>query len=204
MSIRHALLGFLAQKPRHGYDLRVTFEALVGGEIWEVKPAQIYTTLERLEEAGLVARKSDLGEGDEPSRRIYDITATGREALREWFSAGVSIEHQRDEFFIKLMVGLTSGQAEPARLIQTQRAHIYRDLHDATTLRDSYNPRAEMAQILLVDKAIMHLEADLRWLDVIEMRLEDVKRQPMSEPEMRPRGRPRKGDKGSTYPPPGQ
>jgi hypothetical protein len=59
-----------------------------------------------------------------------------------------------------------------------------------------------MAQILLLDKAIMHLEADLRWLDMIERRLDDIKGQPLPEPEIRRRGRPRKGDKGSTYPPP--
>jgi hypothetical protein len=59
-----------------------------------------------------------------------------------------------------------------------------------------------MAQILLLDKAIMHLEADLRWLDMIEVRLEAIKEQPLPVPEIRRRGRPRKGEKGSTYSPP--
>jgi hypothetical protein len=59
-----------------------------------------------------------------------------------------------------------------------------------------------MAQILLLDKAIMHLEADLRWLDMIEMRLEAIQEQPLHEPEILRRGRPRKGDQGSTHPPP--
>ncbi|MFA5872707.1 MAG: hypothetical protein WC832_01960 [Anaerolineales bacterium] len=36
------------------------------------------------------------------------------------------------------------------------------------------------------------LEADLRWLDMAEMRLEEVKGQPLPEPEIRPRGRPKK------------
>jgi len=49
-----------------------------------------------------------------------------------------------------------------------------------------------MAQILLQDKSIMHLEADLRWLDITEQRLEEVKGQPLPEPELRRRGRPRK------------
>ena len=48
----------------------------------------------------------------------------------------------------------------------------------------------------------MHLEADLRWLDLIESRLEDIQRQPLPEPESRPRGRPPKGKTGSDYPPP--
>ncbi len=205
MSVRYAILGLLSQKPRHGYELRAAFEAVVGGDVnWEVKPAQIYTTLERLEEAGLVMRTSDLGEGDEPARRIYAVTAAGKQSLQEWFASGITPEHQRDEFFVKLMVSLVTGEADPARIIQNQRAHLYQELHAATALRESYDPRTEMAQILLLDKVTMHLEADLRWLDMTEMRLEEVKGQPFAEPEIRRRGRPPKGDKGSTYPPPAQ
>ena len=193
MSVRYAILGLLAQKPRHGYELRAAFEAVVGGDAnWEVKPAQIYTTLERLEEAGLVKCASDLGEGEEPSRRVYAVTWAGHAALAEWFSQGVTPDHQRDEFFVKLMTALVSGEGKLDRIIQTQRAHLFQDLHAATSQRDSYNPRTEMAQILLLDKAVMHLEADLRWLDIAEMRLEEVKGQPLPEPEMRRRGRPRK------------
>ncbi len=192
MSVRFAILGLLAQKPRHGYELRAAFEAVVGGDAnWEVKPAQIYTTLERLEETGLVSRLSDLGEGEEPSRRIYTITASGQAALDEWFSTGVSPGHQRDEFFVKLMIGLSSGAADPARLIQTQRAHLFQALHNITSLRDGYDKKHALAQILLLDKAIMHLEADLRWLDITEMRLEEVRDQPLPEPEIRRRGRPK-------------
>jgi DNA-binding PadR family transcriptional regulator len=193
MSVRFGILGLLAQKPRHGYELRAAFEAVVGGDAnWEVKPAQIYTTLERLEEAGLVERSSDLGEGDEPSRRVYAVTRSGHEALAEWFANGVTPEHQRDEFFVKLMISLTSGEANPRKVIQTQRSHLYQELHSVTTLRESYDKKSAIAQILLLDKAIMHLEADLRWLDMVELRLDEVKRQPMPEPEMRPRGRPKK------------
>jgi DNA-binding PadR family transcriptional regulator len=193
MSVRFAILGLLAQKPRHGYELRAAFEAVVGGDAnWDVKPAQIYTTLERLEEAGFVERSSDLGEGDEPSRRIYAITKSGHSALSEWFIQGVTPDHQRDEFFVKLMIALVSGEGKLDRIIQTQRAHLFQDLHAATSLRDSYDPLTEIAQILLLDKAVMHLEADLRWLDMAELRLEEVKGQPLPEPEMRPRGRPHK------------
>jgi len=192
MSVRHAILGLLAQHPRHGYELRAAFSAVVGGdENWDVKPAQIYTTLNRLEEAGLVRQQSIEQDGG-PEKRIYAVTDLGLAALSEWFDGGIPPEHQRDEFFVKLMTGLVSGAADPARIIQIQRSLLYKELHAATTLRESYNPRAEIAQILLIDKSIMHLEADLRWLDITETRLEEVKRQPLPAPEIRPRGRPKK------------
>src|SRR5512136_1136213 len=118
MPVRHAVLGLLAQRPRHGYELRAAFEAVVGGEEnWDVKPAQIYTTLARLEKSGLVAEDS-VGQDAGPEKRIYAITPSGRTMLREWFACGIEMEHQRDEFFIKLMIGLVSGVANPYKLIQ--------------------------------------------------------------------------------------
>ncbi len=192
MSVRHAVLGLLAQRPRHGYELRAAFEAFVGGrENWEVNPAQIYATLTRLEESGLV-REHGMAQASGPEKRIYSITRQGKDALREWFSTAIEREHQRDEFFIKLMLCLATGQADPYKLIQTQRAKLYQDLHNITVQRTRANPQAELARILLYDKAIMYLEADLRWMDLVQARLDEIMRQPMPEPDLKPRGRPRK------------
>lgn len=192
MTVRNALLGLLEQKPRHGYELHDAFEAVVGGEqIWDVKPAQIYTTLNRLEKGGLVAQQAAEQDGG-PEKRIYAVTDAGRQALQEWFYTPVSSGHQRDEFFLKLMMSLATGEANPRQVIYVQRASLYRDLHDLTVQRGEADPRHALAFILLLDQAIMHLEADLRWLEMVEARLDEVRRQPLPEPESRPRGRPPK------------
>lgn len=192
MSVRHAVLALLTQHPSHGYELRAAFEALMGGEEnWDVKPAQIYSTLTRLEKSGLVSEESVEQDGG-PEKRIYAITDEGHKVLLEWFSEGVAPEHQRDEFFLKLMVSLVSGAADPSQLIQVQRGHLYLGLHSLVSQRSRADPRRELAKILLLDKAAAHLEADLRWLDITESRLEEIKRQPLPEPEVKPRGRPKK------------
>jgi DNA-binding PadR family transcriptional regulator len=55
MSVRFALLGLLAQRPCHGYELHSTLLSIVGGqENWDLKPVHIYTTLSHLENNGLV------------------------------------------------------------------------------------------------------------------------------------------------------
>ncbi|OGO12369.1 MAG: PadR family transcriptional regulator [Chloroflexi bacterium RBG_13_68_17] len=192
MSVRNALLGLLTQQPRHGYELHDAFEAVVGGEAnWDIKPAQVYTTLGRLEASGLVEVEG-VQKHAGPEKRIYAVTPAGRAAFRSWLASPVRAEHQRDEFFLKLMLTLATGEAEPKKVIYAQRAGLYQELHDLTEQRDRANPRRELAQILLLDQAIMHLEADLRWLEMIEARLYEVARQPMPEPEARPRGRPPK------------
>lgn len=192
MSVRNAILGLLAEQPRHGYELRAAFEALVGGaEIWRVNPAQIYTTLTRLEEGGLIAEEGVMQDGG-PEKRIYSLTSKGRDELSRWLDTAVDDERLRDEFYVKLMIGLTIDKVDPNRVIQAQRRRLYQDLHNLTALRNGCDPRSALAQIFLLDKSIMHLEADLRWLELIEARLDDIRRQPSPKPPTRPRGRPKK------------
>jgi DNA-binding PadR family transcriptional regulator len=192
MSVRNAILGLLSQAPRHGYMLRTAFESLVGGkDIWDVKPAQIYTTLSRLEEAGLV-RVEDVNQDAGPEKRVYAITAEGRAELARWFAEGVAEDRQRDEFFVKLMMSLEAEGVDPSRVIQAQRGMLYQELHDLTERRNAADPRTELATIILLDKTLMHVEADLRWLDMVEARLGDMGRQKAPLPAPRPRGRPRK------------
>ena len=192
MSVRNALLGLLKQRPRHGYELHAAFEAVVGGrQNWDVKPAQIYTTLTRLKDGGLVIEDSTEQSGG-PEKRIYAITPAGSDELEAWFALPVRAEHQRDEFFLKLMLSLATGEADPLRIIYTQRTSLYQDLHRLTAQRRSINPATELAHLLLLEQATMHVEADIRWLDMIEARLDDIRRQPLPQPEARPRGRPPK------------
>jgi hypothetical protein len=54
------------------------------------------------------------------------------------------------------------------------------------------DPKQYLARILLLDSAVMHTEAELRWLDMVEARLDDIRQQPPPIPPPRPRGRPRK------------
>jgi DNA-binding PadR family transcriptional regulator len=169
--------------------LRTAFESLVGGEeIWDVKPAQIYTTLARLEESGLV-RREGIDRGGGPEKHIFAITPAGEKELAEWFVSGVEESRQRDEFFVKLMLSL---RGNPAKVIQAQRGTLYQDLHDLTARRGRCDPMTDLAKILLLDKTLMHVEADLRWLDMVEARIGEMERQKKSPPEARPRGRPRK------------
>lgn len=190
MSIRHALLGLLQQGPRHGYDLAVALNALAG-DLWDIKPAQVYTTLERLSEQGLV-REQPLIQAGGPQRRPFELTDQGLQELRHWFSMPVQQAHQRDEFFLKLMLAITSNVGAPLTVLHTQRASLYRDLHELLSQRQDAANRGALAHQLQLDQAVMHVEADLRWLEVVELRLDEMSRQPLPTVTPKPRGRPRK------------
>ena len=191
MSVRHTLLGLLARQPQYGYELRAAFTALAGGrENWDVTPAQVYTTLNRMLESDLVSATDAPPTAAE--KRVFSITSAGRDELERWLRADIRPAHQQDTFYLKLMLSRDLDFVDTGELIRIQRAGLYRDLHRATTRRSKLDPRSDLARIFLLDKAIMHLEADLRWLDMIEARLEEVYRQPAPEPDLRPRGRPQR------------
>ncbi|MBE0477416.1 MAG: helix-turn-helix transcriptional regulator [Coriobacteriia bacterium] len=191
MSVRNAMLALLAQRARHGYELRDAFEALVGGRaVWDLKSAQVYTTLARLEEAGLVVQSVTRRVGG-PDQRVYGITDAGREELDGWYSSGVHPMHHRDEVFLKIALALGDEEARPETVIREQRKTLYRDLHELTARRNGCQRPRELAQAMLLDKAIMHIEADLRWLEMAEARLREMARHAVPELPERRRGRPR-------------
>lgn len=194
MPVRHAILGLLNEKPRHGYDIRAAFEAMVGGSVvWDLKPAQVYTTLQRLERDGLVEPVETERIGG-PERVVFQLTSDGVAALDRWFSAGVHSDHVKDHFWVKLMVATRTAGVDPRSVIHTQRATLYKELHAITARLGELDRTAELSRITLLDKAVMHLEADLRWLDMVEGRLADIENQPVAQPLTPRRGRPPKAD----------
>jgi DNA-binding PadR family transcriptional regulator len=189
--VQRALLALLAPEPRHGYELHDLFEAALGGH-WEINTGQIYSSLERLERDGLVVEDSVERAGG-PDKRLWAMTADGQVELQTWFRAPVPRDYRlRDEFYLKLILAVVTEADRPQVMLQIQRRELFRELHELTTARNAADPRREIARILLLESAIMHTEAELRWLDLVEGRLEDIQRQPLPRPQPRPRGRPRK------------
>ena len=54
MSLRHALLGMLAERPASGYDLLKTFGSAMAN-VWPATHSQIYTELTKLADADLIS-----------------------------------------------------------------------------------------------------------------------------------------------------
>lgn len=74
-----AILGFLAERPMHAYELRQLVSDLIGHNR-PVSDGALYPALNRLREAGHVERQETPGEGA-PARQVLHLTATGRAEL---------------------------------------------------------------------------------------------------------------------------
>ena len=190
-AVQYAILALLAPYPRHGYDLRDAFEAALGGN-WPLNSGQIYSSLDRLCRDRLVS-EAGTERGGGPDKRLWALTDAGRAVVATWFVSAVPRDYRlRDELYLKLMLAVVTSAARPGPVLQVQRRQLLQELHDLTARRSALDPHRELAQILLLDSALVHTEAELRWLDGVEARLEDIRAQPLPVRGARASARPRR------------
>jgi DNA-binding PadR family transcriptional regulator len=165
--MKYLFLALLSQAPTHGYDLLQTYETLFAAVLPSLNAGQIYTTLSRLERDGLVQQHAVEQEG-KPDKRVYELTGDGRQALLAWFGEPLSSPRIKDHFYLKLISAQTSGMVDPRQLIESQRRQYLQSLHDLNNLALQPEISDDAQKLLLIQGAILHLKADLEWLDLCE------------------------------------
>ena len=117
-----AVLGLLAERPRHGYDIAAELrpDAEIG-QVWRVSRQIVYRALDRLAALGLIEpRRHEPGDAG-PRRTVYAPSRRGRAALRRWLTRPV--DHLRDvrgALLLKLVLARRLG-ADTAELVAAQR-----------------------------------------------------------------------------------
>jgi DNA-binding PadR family transcriptional regulator len=168
MSVPLTLLGLLEREPSHGYDLKRAYDTFFGrGK--QLPFGQVYATLGRLARDGKVTA-GDAEPGDGPDRKRYAITDTGRHDVDSWLADPVEPEpHLQTVLFAKVTLALMLGKPAAAYLDAQRGAHIRR-MQQLTELKRT----GSLVDVLLADHALFHLEADLRWIDLTSMRLNEL------------------------------
>ncbi|MFI6286992.1 PadR family transcriptional regulator [Streptomyces sp. NPDC051018] len=165
MSIGHTLLALLESGPRHGYDLKRAFDEKFGHD----KPlhyGQVYSTMSRLLKNGLV-EIDGVESGGGPERKRYAITDAGVTDVDQWLARPETPEpYLQSVLYTKVVLALLTGRGA-AELLDTQRAEHLRLMRRLTDRKR----RGDLADQLICDHALFHLEADLRWLELTAARL---------------------------------
>ncbi|MER6514932.1 PadR family transcriptional regulator [Nonomuraea sp. NPDC001636] len=114
MSLRHAVLGLLAEGPASGYDLLKTFDVSLSN-VWPATQSQLYAELGKLADAGLVSVAAEGPRG----RKEYAITEEGRAELRRWITEVEPVRVGRSDMLLRVFF---LGQVDP----EQARAYLRR------------------------------------------------------------------------------
>lgn len=160
--VQEVLLALLAQEASHGYELRARLQLALGPLAEALNAGQVYVTLSRLEKAGLVTSER-VGQTDRPDRKVYGLSAAGRERVFQWLGDTSWPKPAPAEFHLKLVAAAAAGLADPVRLVDVQRHALLAELAVAqrTALAE---PDGSVAGLLL-EGVVLRLQADLRWLE---------------------------------------
>lgn len=125
------LLGFLNYRPMTGYELKSLMDNSTQ-HFWHAQHSQIYTTLRKLREQGLVW--ADEPAADDPlNRRVYHLTDEGKTELQKWLAQPqIEMDQIKHEFLVRTFF---SGSRDREEVLSELR--LQRNLHQQQL--DYYN-----------------------------------------------------------------
>lgn len=163
MSLRHAVLGLVAEQPRSGYEIGQAFELFLS-DIWYARTSQIYPELARLHADGLVRLSS---KGPRGAKR-YEITPSGVQEMRRWLRSEPSLPMVRSEPLLRdLFLWMLPGDELEAAL-RRERAQLERRLHAYDRLLANLDWEASAARRcyrMVVERSRRWGVVGLDWID---------------------------------------
>lgn len=121
MSLPHALLTSLIEKPCSGYELARRFDKSIG-YFWHATHQQIYRELARMEEHGWVS--SSEVEGGRAGKKQFDVLPAGRAELQRWAAESATPLRLRDELMLKLRAEAAIGPLGISEELE-KRLHLH-------------------------------------------------------------------------------
>lgn len=177
MSLKHAILGFLSFQSLSGYDLKKAFDRSVQ-HFWPANQSQIYRTLAKLNEDGLV--EQEVVEREERlDLKLYHITPAGQDELHRWLSTPLPAADYREPFLIQLYFGSKLVDDELLAVLQheiqgmqaklAEFKQVYRLYQDQ--LATHPHPRAFFLSVLTLEYGLLNTQASLDWLKRVAERV---------------------------------
>jgi DNA-binding PadR family transcriptional regulator len=162
------ILGLLAVRARHGYELLDCFrDPGQLGEVWKLSTSQLYAVLKRLE-AQRLTEGHEVAVADAPPRTEYALTEAGKARLRTWLDEphpSDSIRRVRVEFLSRLYVArLLNIPTLP--IVERQKAACRKRRAELLACLQNAAPGVGRLTLELV---IAQLDAVLQWLERCEL-----------------------------------
>lgn len=131
MSLKHTILVMLEAESGTGYDIAKKFQGSFGN-FWNASHQQIYHELGKLAKQQLVTWKAITQDG-KPDKKIYEITDSGIEEIRNWMHTPLPSQKVRDHLMVRMVA---AHLIDPMVLHEQIGNHMERCRHKLHTLQE--------------------------------------------------------------------
>ncbi|MFJ1969919.1 PadR family transcriptional regulator [Streptomyces sp. NPDC087903] len=168
MSLPHAILTALLERPSSGLELTRRFDKSIG-YFWSATHQQIYRELGRLEAEGQIRTLP----AEQPARgqkKSYEVLPAGRAELARWTAASQDPKPPRDVMLLRLraaaVVGTAGIESDLRRHLELHRRQLaeYREIEERDFPPGRDGPQERLQHLVL--QAGIDLETFwTRWLE---------------------------------------
>jgi DNA-binding PadR family transcriptional regulator len=162
MSLRHALLGALADEPRTGYGLLKHFQQSLA-YAWPASHSQIYPELARLVDDGLIELTATGPRGS----KTYAVTAAGRDEIRLWLLGTEPDRRVRSDAALRTFFLWVLEPDEAERQLEDERSYLRGILDEFERIREEPTGSGRKAKAfrIALEGGIRSVETRLGWVD---------------------------------------
>jgi DNA-binding PadR family transcriptional regulator len=161
-----AVLGLLVVAPLHPYGMQRLLKLWGKDQVVNVgQRANLYKTIKRLREAGLIAVRQTERDQLYPERTVYELTEAGRRELLEWLSDMLAFPRNEFPQFPAALSFAMLLAPEEARVVLERRAGILREKL-ARLDRDLQAYSGTLPRVTLLDDEYVRAvtAAELNWI----------------------------------------
>jgi DNA-binding PadR family transcriptional regulator len=169
MSVKHAVLGLVIEKPGYGYELIQRLGERIEG--WRPSYSSVYPALHLLRRQDMIRARELSAAGGRPAHRSvvwYEATDAGRVHFREWMVAPSEPAPVRDELQVKIAFAALEDLPRLVEQTRTQeQACLDRLLAlthgagDQALVVDGDDDWRAVGQLLLRDAEVAHLRTTI-------------------------------------------
>jgi len=177
VSFRYFVLGLLAQRSMSGYDIKRFLKSL-SWLIGSPSFGSLYPALHALLKDELVTVKVAPRKG-KPPRKIYSITETGRQTLKEWMNQPLTPRAPLKAFAMRLILADNFSYAGLIAHLQQRRDQVAAHHAALEQTTKGGHGKAPLGHHLALDYGSALAIAELAWLDSTLNRLSQSSQQPL-------------------------
>lgn len=162
------VLALLREGDLHPYEMLKLMRQRHHDRLVTITNGTLYHTVARLCRQGLLAEVGVDREGNRPERTSYTLTEAGRDIVADWVRHELPRTDCPQQFRVALSEAHNLDRDEVADLLRRRRTGLQAE-HDllAPGRRKATDRGVPRQYLIEIDRALVLLEAELRWLDAL-------------------------------------
>lgn len=163
MALKEAVLGLLFDSPKTGYEIKKFYSETIHN-FWNVSDGQLYPTLRKMNDEGLVS-KTVVPQENTANKHVYSITEEGKNTFMEWLKEPIlKFQEMKEPFLMKMFFFDKLSKEDILNHFRTQIEVHHRMIGEFRNVEKTYRETLTDYQKLIAEVGLIFMDFRMLWL----------------------------------------